>query len=742
MNVTSNGYYSSNYLKNRERYGRRYYDDSESGSDWGTMMMNDEGDYSFNDHDEDYESHGEEPTKSQKITEIKPKSILKSSGSNNQPNSGVKQNARFTSDIEDSSISTVTERESSNIDSPVTHSTKSPVKSEVATPTPTVSDDPDYLVEGMTPAQLINQQNSSYSYYDNRRGYYQQPSPNRNPYYRTNSGGAGTYSGNIIGNGTYMAPPRKRKERKVINQFNPDDHYIKQQRRYDSSTYKPTMYRHKTFREVFDDENKLERQAEYNPMEFVFQAPTSEQKNEKNIRKTFKSLTGKKDYNDLDYYEQQERDRKLREEKIAAEERRERELSEKVYLNESEELELKQRRKKLKILKFGNMLKFGKKKVVPVSDVEGDVFSDGEGSIFVKNGDGSESLVGKHALKDTASTAELLVDGAGNERIVYSTDSVRPSNASVKSRRSEKTARSEKIHHVAPVNNIPIGANANPNFTWWWNYILSWIVYERAVEDEASIHDTKSYVGTTKSGKSSKSQKSSSTALVATPKTDIAQVDDTHEELSPWKKIKRIPKNTKTTWQALQQPADSRFIKGGWSAAVQAVERDQAEQEALQALGTDGHSVITYPRSTRTGITSYDYDPDTKDLVVETDGGPVQEELYYNPIHDHLGESPPTSYNSLSPAILSPEEETGPVAIISNIASTIKGIKIMKILFAPIDVIGETFPNLQTIVIMVELVIFVWILYELSLLVDALCMMVKAVCAPMIAVGKFMNKIM
>lgn len=742
MNVTSNGYYSSNYLKNRERYGRRYYEDSESGSDWGNMMMNDEGEYSFNDYDEDYESHDEEPTKLHKITEIKPKSILKLSGGSNHPNSGVKQNARFTSDIENSSISTVTEPESRTTGSAITHSTKSPLKS--VEPTPTVSDDPDYLVEGMTPAQLINQQNSSYSYYDNRRGYYQQPYQNRNPYYRTNSGSAGGYSGgNIIGNGSYMSPPRKRKEKKVIYQFNPDDHYIKQQRRYDSSTYKPTMYRHKTFRDVFDDENKLERQAEYNPMEFVFQAPASEQKNDKNIRKTFKSLTGKKDYNDLDYYEQQELERKLKEEKIAAEERRERELSEKVYLNESEELELKQRRKKLKILKFGNMLKFGKKKVVPVVDIEGDALLDGEGSVFVKNTDGLESLVSKKALQDKASTADLVVDEAGNEMIVHSkAESVLPGDASVKSRRSEKTARSEKVHHVVPANNIPIGANANPNFTWWWNYILSWIVYDREVEDEASIHDAKSYVGTTKSGKSSKSKKSSSTALVATPKTDIAQEEDVHEELSPWKKIKRIPKNTRTTWQALQQPADLRFIKGGWSAAVEAVERNQAEQEALQGLAADGHSIVTYPRSSRTGTTIYDYDPDSKELEVEMDADTVLEELYFNPINGDLGVNPPSLYNSLSPTILSPGEETGPVAIISNIASTIKGIKIMRILFAPIDVIGETFPNLQTVVIMVELIIFVWILYELSLLVDALCMMVKAVCAPMIAVGKFMNKIM
>lgn len=80
--------------------------------------------------------------------------------------------------------------------------------------------------------------------------------------------------------------------------------------------------------------------------------------------------------------------------------------------------------------------------------------------------------------------------------------------------------------------------------------------------------------------------------------------------------------------------------------------------------------------------------------------------------------------------------------IISNVGKLIKSIRLMQIIFAPIDIIQEKFPSLQTAVILIELVIFVWLLYELSLLIDALCMAVRAVCAPMIAVGKFMNRIM
>ncbi|SGZ47961.1 CIC11C00000005652 [Sungouiella intermedia] len=83
-----------------------------------------------------------------------------------------------------------------------------------------------------------------------------------------------------------------------------------------------------------------------------------------------------------------------------------------------------------------------------------------------------------------------------------------------------------------------------------------------------------------------------------------------------------------------------------------------------------------------------------------------------------------------------------PLIIILNINLLIKRIRLLKIVFAPIDVISEMYPSLQTMVILIELVIFMWMLYELSLLIDAICMTVKAVCAPMIAIGKFMNRIM
>lgn len=121
----------------------------------------------------------------------------------------------------------------------------------------------------------------------------------------------------------------------------------------------------------------------------------------------------------------------------------------------------------------------------------------------------------------------------------------------------------------------------------------------------------------------------------------------------------------------------------------------------------------------------------------------LPDELIFKP---REGQSMPyPSKSSVCPpvqqAALQVDENT-PVAIISNVNKLIKNIWLMRILFAPIDIIAENFPVLQTVVIILELGIFLWVLYELSIIIDALCMAVKAVCAPMIAVGRFMNRIM
>ena len=121
-----------------------------------------------------------------------------------------------------------------------------------------------------------------------------------------------------------------------------------------------------------------------------------------------------------------------------------------------------------------------------------------------------------------------------------------------------------------------------------------------------------------------------------------------------------------------------------------------------------------------------------------------------------LETSPPTSSSSMitgdeesivtnKPEVITTRglqfDPNAPVVVISTWMDLIKRVQIMKMLFAPIDIIGEFIPGLQGLVVIIELLLFIWILYEMSRLVNAICMMITAVCAPMIAVGKFMNRI-
>lgn len=79
--------------------------------------------------------------------------------------------------------------------------------------------------------------------------------------------------------------------------------------------------------------------------------------------------------------------------------------------------------------------------------------------------------------------------------------------------------------------------------------------------------------------------------------------------------------------------------------------------------------------------------------------------------------------------------------LMSNINAMIKKVKLFRILFAPIDALSLAFPTLQNAVIVLELVIFIWLLYEISLLVDAICMIVRTFCTPFLTIGKIMGKV-
>lgn len=259
----------------------------------------------------------------------------------------------------------------------------------------------------------------------------------------------------------------------------------------------------------------------------------------------------------------------------------------------------------------------------------------------------------------------------------------------------------EPEEEQTPITTQPTQPNQpdqETNFLPLWSYILSWLVYDQtnipAIQEEPVI-DTK----------------------------------------------------TKSKTRPLRNRIDMKNFRRNYQGVV------SNWNQPVSTVFKNGKPIDSMPlvRNNRGMIDSELLNNASQEFVIEVDDDydDYDEEFYYNPTSKQLEQQPEASYLSYFPTSMLDrttnrgliDTSNGPVAIISNINTLIKNIKVMRIIFAPIDIIALHFPNLQTVVILVELVIFLWILYELSLLIDALCMMVKAVCAPMIAMGRFMNRI-
>lgn len=221
------------------------------------------------------------------------------------------------------------------------------------------------------------------------------------------------------------------------------------------------------------------------------------------------------------------------------------------------------------------------------------------------------------------------------------------------------------------------------NFNPMWNYILSWVAYQQAGSAESSTD----------------ASNSTAEALPPLPGSPTSRVANskTIQKVLRRVKVKNLNSKAKNIMSKWNHPASSKY-----------------DRNSRKSMSYD--EVFEYP----------------SELEVSDD---EVEEAYMLDLRRQL-----KPYRDNSEVMSRATDEH--VGIISNISSLIKSIRLMQIIFAPIDIIQEKFPSLQTAVILIELVIFVWLLYELSLLIDALCMAVRAVCAPMIAVGKFMNRIM
>lgn len=680
MNVTSKGYFSEDYLHKvspRNQHSDRYYDqiteiEDEELDVFG--MDNLHGNYSGG-----YPGYMRRPDTEYLYDRRMQESSSRKSEYSKAPSGRRNEESGSARSPNTSARSPTPSR------TPIT-SSKTPITSTQSSPRePSISyfesnRDPDYLHHEITPAELIQHQPAPYR------------ASRHDPYAIRGQRGV-----------RRAAPPQQAPKPKY------DDYYIKQKKRHDESPFKPKLYTHKTFMDVFHD--KGEDSGKYNPMEFVFEE--DDEKN--NLKKVFKSLQnkmGREDYSNYDYYKNKPKKEALQEVFVApvSDDDDENEDGENYYY-EGEDVEKKDGEKKEGEKKQKDLKKVWKKKMKRAKKELGRNFfanADKQHEIHAnsKKAKGKKAELGPVPVPETETEFhENHKEDSEIEEFVRD-----PEVLPVESFSSE-----EEIHRI----------NENRNFHPAWDYMLSWLVY-KGTQDEPIMEPRIEPIPEER--KKSKSVFFSHDTSRSGPKPSKSLANQPQRF-----NLKSLKKNYGLVMSKWNDPMVTLFNE------------NEPSSRSLAVSKRSRMTKISLPGSTYDGNDTFEIEID------DDDESEIRQVLYMNPITKQLEDSPPTSFNSLDPDVQSIDSSSynifhsadhGPVAIISNINNLIKNFKIMRIIFAPIDVIADSFPNLQTIVILIELVIFMWILYELSLLIDALCMMVKAVCAPMITMGRFMNRIM
>ncbi|KAM9908376.1 hypothetical protein OXX69_006063 [Metschnikowia pulcherrima] len=447
--------------------------------------------------------------------------------------------------------------------------------------------------------------------------------------------------------------------------------YIDQQRRYEQAEeIKPNMYTHKTFQDVFQEEEE----KRLNPMDVVFDDPSKRKLNTrqkmKQALKMAKNKLGKNDYTEYTYHR------------------------EPVNFDEPESLAVKSEYSDSEMGdNYANSINdsFDNESV-------GDVYTD---RALEKSSESATATVLPPTSKSSSSSSSISLKSQIRQKLRISKNSskgnghyplIEDDSADSKSPIRDFLGADERDHYetVAASSHI----NQVDNFHPLWKYMLSWLVYDNVSETEFSepgkITELEPEI-----------QHSIEEMSGDTPKSSDHAVS---YEKNGHRKHKH--RNILSNWS---KPA-SAYISG------------------------------KEMRTKTKGVLRKDY---TFSKSTSNTGNPEEEEFHYSSESQALT---PTSSNrdlmhSQGHAVCHISHENSPKDIVSNINKLIKNIRIMRIIFSPIDVVAENFPRIQTFVIFIELFIFMWLLYELSLLIDALCMAVKAVCAPMIAIGKFMNRI-
>ncbi|KAI3405409.2 hypothetical protein KGF56_001805 [Candida oxycetoniae] len=575
--------------------------------------------------------------------------------------------------------------------------------------------------------------------------------------------------------------PQQSLSRRKVNQNN--DYYLKQKQRFDvaDTSLKPKLYTHKTFREVFED--KTENKSRYNPMDIVFDKKEGEYSSSDGSKKRL--LSGvkfmKDKYNDYDYYENRirksESNGAMKNNSVSSPvSGGDHKQSPSGAKNTNIEKQSPSGAKNTIIEKQSPS--GAKKTIIDGGNKEGK--SKGE-SIFV-SGDDEEPNTKinqarlkqllkkklKQASKELGRDFDSYIDEAKKQKIVdkiveklvegevkeEEKPSVKPKKeeGETKKKEEKKAEKEEKVDvEVEVVEEKTNKCEPTSLLVPCVNYIKSWFPVGKQDEKEVTIPIDKPDV-------QSKQASSTSKELVpikaASPKTATAPAP-TPPPPPPSTTPAAPPDNA----QLLKNPRIKKFTRGSKLIFANWNEPAIKMFNGNLAVPQKNSKPSLLPPPESTSISHIVEDTPTE-FIIELDSEneeieSMSEELYYNPTTKQLETQPPPSSSASSHHTLAIEgapssqeqlynliDTQKPIEVISNLITMLKKFQIMRIIFSPIDVFGDFFPNLQMVVLIVELLLFMWILFELSRLIDALCIMIKAICAPMIAVGRFMNKIM
>lgn len=499
-------------------------------------------------------------------------------------------------------------------------------------------------------------------------------------------------------------------------------YYIDQKKRYDEAEFvKPRMYTHKTFKDVF----KSEDEERLNPIDLVFEDPQEvrEQEEKKKFTRAMRNVQrkmGLPDYESYDYYLQQQAEADRR---AAAAVKRKKAEQKKAEKLEKKERKLEKKKKK-KGAKATPEAQEGSDEHVPEQVKE--VFTDAEDLDYEAPEPGNM----RKNLRQKFRIAKKQLEN--NYFDNYAKELEERENAKNNTLACEAAENAQKQAELLQEQQLSLYVGPQNNFSPAWNYLLSFLVYDLPRENiETAVQGQRNDVSPKEAKK---------IVEITEPKASESRAVVVKNKAPKWNKPKmklnlKPAKSVLTNWN---QPASAYFAgnRGPMRGeTVQYNQMDDVQDLAQYDQGIFPEEHMVYYDDDDVVDDELVYDPKTDTfLPMRSMGGNQTMDGFGGALFDNASRySTSGSTDQL--------HHGAPLRIILNINLLIKQIKIMKIIFAPIDVISEFFPNAQVIVVLVELVIFMWMLYELSLLIDALCMAVKAVCAPMIAVGRFMNRI-